>query len=41
MLIIGVVNTRKGCWAMIKLSALCGTWLAVFAIKNYATGNLR
>ena len=24
---------------MIKLSALCGTWLAVFAIKNYATGN--
>ncbi|HEX2491667.1 MAG TPA: O-antigen ligase family protein [Blastocatellia bacterium] len=39
MLIIGVVNTRERLLAMIKLSALCGTWLAVFAIKNYATGN--
>ena len=39
MLIIGVVNTRRRLLAMIKLSALCGTWLAVFAIKNYATGN--
>jgi O-antigen ligase len=34
-----VVNTRERLLAMIKLSALCGTWLAVFAIKNYATGN--
>jgi len=39
ILIIGVVNTRERLLAMIKLSAFCGTWLALFAIKNYATGN--
>src|SRR5262245_48136537 len=39
ILIIGVVSTRERLLAMIKLSAFCGTWLAVFAIKNYATGN--
>jgi putative inorganic carbon (hco3(-)) transporter len=39
ILIIGVVNTRERLQAMIKLTALCGTGLAVFAIKNYATGN--
>lgn len=39
ILIVGVVNTRERLRAMIKLTALCGTWLAAFAIKNYATGN--
>src|SRR5215470_3023274 len=39
ILIIGVVNTRERLRAMIKLTALCGTAMAVFAIKNYATGN--
>lgn len=39
ILIIGLVNTRERLQAMIKLSVLCGTWLAVFALKNYATGN--
>ena len=39
ILIIGLVNTRERLLAMIKLTVLCGTWLAVFAIKNYATGN--
>src|SRR5262252_892899 len=39
ILIIGVVNTRERLRAIIKLTALCGAWLAVFAIKNYATGN--
>src|SRR5215510_4643774 len=39
ILIIGVVNTRERLHAMIKLTALCGAWLAVFAIKSYATGN--
>jgi O-antigen ligase len=39
ILIIGLVNTRERLQAMIKLTTLCGTWLAVFAIKNYATGN--
>ncbi|HEY7181459.1 MAG TPA: O-antigen ligase family protein [Blastocatellia bacterium] len=40
ILIIGLVNTRERLQAMIKLTTFCGTWLAVFAIKNYATGNL-
>jgi O-antigen ligase len=39
ILIIGVVNTRERLRTIIKLTVLCGTWLAVFAIKNYATGN--
>src|SRR5262245_5917923 len=39
ILIIGVVNTRERLLAINKLIVLCGTWLAVFAIKNYATGN--
>ena len=39
ILIIGVVNTRERLRAMIKLTALCGAGLAIFAIKNYATGN--
>ena len=39
ILIIGVVNTRERLLAIIKLITLCGTWLAFFAIKNYATGN--
>src|SRR5262245_43112403 len=39
ILIIGVVNTRERLQAMIKLTALCGAALAVFAIKAYATGN--
>jgi O-antigen ligase len=39
ILIIGVVNTRERLLAIIKLTTLCGTWLAFFAIKNYATGN--
>jgi O-antigen ligase len=39
ILIIGVVNTRERLWAIIKLTVLCGTWLAVFAIKSYVTGN--
>ena len=39
ILIIGVVNTRERLRAIIKLTVLCGTWLAVFAIKSYATGN--
>jgi O-antigen ligase len=39
ILIIGVVNTRERLRAIIKLTALCGAWLGVFAIKNYATGN--
>ena len=39
ILIIGVVNTRERLLAMIKLTALCGAGLAIFAIKNYATGN--
>src|SRR5262245_10472214 len=39
ILIIGVVNTRERLLAMIKLTALCGAALAVFAIKSYATGN--
>src|SRR5215475_1654483 len=40
ILIIGLVNTRERLQAMIKLTVFCGTWLALFAIKNYATGNL-
>src|SRR5215813_12214616 len=39
ILIIGVVNTRERLRAMIKLTALCGATLAVFAIKSYAAGN--
>ena len=39
ILIIGVVNTRERLRAINKLTVLCGTCLAVFAIKNYATGN--
>jgi O-antigen ligase len=39
MLIIGVVNTRERLRAIIKLTVLCGTCLAAFAIKSYATGN--
>jgi O-antigen ligase len=39
ILIIGVVNTRERLRMIITLTVLCGTWLAVFAIKNYATGN--
>jgi len=39
ILIIGVVNTRERLRMMVTLTVLCGTWLAVFAIKNYATGN--
>ncbi|MGH9754061.1 MAG: O-antigen ligase family protein [Blastocatellia bacterium] len=39
LLIVGVVNTRRRLQAIIKLTVICGTWLAVFAIKNYATGN--
>jgi O-antigen ligase len=39
ILIIGLVNTRERLEAMIKLTVICGTWLALFAIKNYATGN--
>src|SRR5262245_319097 len=39
ILIIGVVNTKERLRAIIKLTVLCGTWLAAFAIKNYATGN--
>jgi len=39
ILIIGLVNTRERLRAMIKLTTFCGTWLAVFAIKNYETGN--
>jgi O-antigen ligase len=39
ILIIGLVNTRERLQAMIKLTVFCGTWLAAFAIKNYATGN--
>jgi O-antigen ligase len=40
ILIIGLVNTRERLQAMIKLTVLCGTWLAASAIVNYATGNL-
>src|SRR5262245_34918580 len=39
ILIIGVVNTRERLRAIIKLTVLCGTCLAAFAIKSYATGN--
>ncbi|MGH9766335.1 MAG: O-antigen ligase family protein [Blastocatellia bacterium] len=39
ILIIGLVNTRARLRSMISLSVLCGTWLAIFAIKDYATGN--
>src|SRR5262245_2254278 len=39
ILIIGVVNTRERLRAIIKLTVLCGTWLAAFAIKSYTTGN--
>jgi O-antigen ligase len=39
ILIIGVVNTRERLWAIVKLTVLCGTCLAAFAIKSYATGN--
>ncbi|MGE0126881.1 MAG: O-antigen ligase family protein [Blastocatellales bacterium] len=40
ILMIGVINTRVRLRAIISLTVLCGTWLAIFAIKNYATGNL-
>jgi O-antigen ligase len=39
ILIIGVVNTRERLRAIIKLTVFCGTCLAAFAIKSYATGN--
>jgi O-antigen ligase len=39
ILIIGLVNTRERLQAMIKLTVLCGTWLATTAIVNYATGD--
>lgn len=40
ILIIGLVNTQERLQAIIKLTVLCGTWLAVFAVESYATGNL-
>jgi len=39
ILIIGLINTRARLKSMLNLTVICGTWLAVFAIKNYATGN--
>ncbi len=39
VLIINLVNTRARLRSIISLTVICGTWLAIFAIKNYAAGN--
>src|SRR5262249_4833186 len=39
ILIIGLINTRARLRSMLSLTVICGAWLAIFAIKNYATGN--
>ncbi len=40
ILMIGVINTRARLRKILSLTVILGTWLAVFAIKDYATGNL-
>ncbi len=39
ILMIGLINTRERLKKIISLTVICGTWLAVFAIKSYASGN--
>lgn len=39
ILMTGLINTRERLRAIINLTVICGTWLAVYAIKSYASGN--
>jgi O-antigen ligase len=39
ILLIGLLNTRARLQSIISLTVFCGAWLAIFAIKNYASGN--
>lgn len=39
LLMIALINTRERLRSLIRLTVLCGTWLAIFAIRSYARGD--